>query len=76
MGIGNTSPSSIWMHLFGRIPLKDCIGVGAGLDDDGIRHKYDVLSRVLCAFPIVDSAVRMMNEMNNFDDAGITKYFR
>ena len=29
----------------------------------------------LCAYPIVDSAVRMMNEMNNFKDARITKYF-
>ena len=29
----------------------------------------------LCAFPIVDSAVRMMNEMNNFQSAHITKYF-
>ena len=179
MGIANTSPSSIWMHLFGNIPLAECIGAGAGLDAPGIRHKYDVLSRALsrhqsnlksqtsnlkplrifggfemvaaigamlraaeqhlvvlidgfimtacaiaairlcpaaqdymifthcgdesghqrmldivkakpllhlglrlgegtgalCAFPIVDSAVRMMNEMNNFDNAKITKYF-
>ena len=29
----------------------------------------------LCAFPILDSAVRMVNEMNNFDNAKITKYF-
>jgi nicotinate-nucleotide--dimethylbenzimidazole phosphoribosyltransferase len=29
----------------------------------------------LCAFPILDSAVRMINEMNNFDAARITKYF-
>jgi nicotinate-nucleotide--dimethylbenzimidazole phosphoribosyltransferase len=29
----------------------------------------------LCAFPLVDSAVRMVNEMNNFDNAKITKYF-
>jgi nicotinate-nucleotide--dimethylbenzimidazole phosphoribosyltransferase len=29
----------------------------------------------LCAFPIIDSAVRMVNEMNNFDNARITKYF-
>ena len=29
----------------------------------------------LCAYPIVDSAVRMLNEMNNFDHANITKYF-
>lgn len=29
----------------------------------------------LCSFPIIDSAVRMINEMNNFDNAQITKYF-
>ena len=176
MGIANTSPSSIWMHLFGNIPLDECIGAGAGLNNDGIRHKYEVLKKAvdrfnglngqpikpimffggfemvaaigamlraaeqhliilvdgfimtacaiaairlypasqdymifthcgdesghqrmldivaakpllhlglrlgegtgaLCAFPIVDSAVRMMNEMNNFDNAKITKYF-
>ena len=170
MGIANTSPSSIWMHLFTGIPLTDCIGAGAGLDTTGISHKYEVLSEAvrhfhgeplsyfggyemvaaigamlkaaekhlvilidgfimtacalaaiqlypaakdymifthcgdesghkrmldamgvhallhlglrlgegtgaLCAFPIVDSAVRMMNEMNNFDNANITKYF-
>lgn len=175
MGIANTSPSSIWMSLFGDIPLKDCIGAGAGLDTPGIRHKCEVLTKALgcyqtqyhdidplryfggfemitaigamlraaeqrvlvlvdgfimtacalaairqypevqdymvfthcgdesghrmmldivdahpllslglrlgegtgalCAFPILDSAVRMMNEMNNFDNAKITKYF-
>ena len=174
MGIGNTSPSSIWMHLFGNIPLNDCIGAGSGLNSSGIRHKCEVLAKAvknlrdrslplilryyggfemiaaigamlraaechlivlvdgfimtacalaaillypasqdymifthcgdesghrmmldivnakpllnlglrlgegtgaLCAFPIVDSAVRMVNEMNNFDNAKITKYF-
>lgn len=178
MGIANTSPSSIWMSLLGDIPLKDCIGAGAGLNNEGIRHKYEMLlnalnnyrsmipqpsaisplayfggfemiatigamlraaelhlvilvdgfimtacalaairlypatqdymifthcgdesghkmmldivdanpllhlglrlgegTGALCAFPIVDSAVRMMNEMNNFDNAKITKYF-
>ena len=29
----------------------------------------------LCAFPIVDSAMRMLNEMGNFEDNKITKYF-
>lgn len=47
MGIGNTSPSSIWMHLLGNIPLSECIGAGAGLDTPGIRHKYEVLSKAL-----------------------------
>ena len=181
MGIGNTSPSSIWMSLFGDIPLKECVGAGAGLDNAGIRRKYEVLKKslenynklygqngainntlclsyfggfemiaaigamlraaerhvvllidgfimtacalaairlypssqdymifthsgdeighkmmldivnakpllhlglrlgegtgALCAFPIIDSAVRMVNEMNNFENANITKYF-
>ena len=177
MGIGNTSPSSIWMSLFCDIPLDECIGAGAGLDTPGIRHKCEVLTKALahsdirhqtsdryplryfggfemiaaigamlraaeqhliilidgfimtacalaacrlypaaqnymvfghcgdesghrrmldamgakpllslglrlgegtgalCAFPILDSAVRMINEMNNFDNGNITKYF-
>ena len=29
----------------------------------------------LCAYPIIESAVRMVNEMNNFENAHITKYF-
>lgn len=50
MGSGNTSSSSMWMHLFTGIPLDRCIGAGAGLDTAGIRHKYDVLSRSLAAY--------------------------
>ena len=44
MGIANTSPSSIWMSLMLGIPLDECIGAGAGLDDEGIRHKREVLT--------------------------------
>ena len=29
----------------------------------------------VCAYPIIESAVRMMNEMDNFEHAEITKYF-
>jgi len=29
----------------------------------------------ICAFPIIDSAVRMINEMNDFKKAAVTKYF-
>ena len=180
MGIANTSPSSIWLHLFGDVPLEQCIGAGAGLGAPGVHHKYEVLSKAveqakpylrehgadaatiiryfggfemvaaigamlraaelhliilidgfimtacamaairlclaaqdymifthcgdekahrlmldvlraepllnlglrlgegtgaLCTYPLVDSSVRMMNEMNNFQNANITKYF-
>jgi nicotinate-nucleotide--dimethylbenzimidazole phosphoribosyltransferase len=50
MGIGNTSPSSIWMHLLADIPLAQCIGAGSGLNSEGMRHKYDVLSRAVEKF--------------------------
>ena len=29
----------------------------------------------LCALPVIQSAVNMINDMDNFDHAGITKYF-
>ena len=175
MGIGNTSSSSLWMTCFTGIPLKQCVGAGSGLNQQGIRHKYEVLKRsmehyngdgsaidiiryfgglemvmavgamlqaaelkmlilvdgfimtncmlaamklypavkdyaifchcgdesghklileymqvkplinlglrlgegtgAICAYPLVDSAVRMINEMDNFTHASITKYF-
>lgn len=45
MGSGNTSPSSMWMHILTGIPLSECIGAGAGLSEEGISHKLDVLTR-------------------------------
>lgn len=186
MGIGNTSPSSLWMHLLLGIPLELCVGAGAGLNSTGVAHKLHVLQQccdrlsatysghashtrttlsphilmqevgglemntavgamlraselgmvilvdgfimsacmlmasqlrpevmqnavfchvgdesghrlmlegmgakpllslglrlgegtgALCAYPIIESAVRMINEMNNFQNASITKYF-
>lgn len=45
MGSGNTSSSSMWMHLFTRIPLPECVGAGAGLNAGGVSHKLDVLTR-------------------------------
>lgn len=32
-------------------------------------------SGAVCAYPILDSAVRMINEMDNFQSVGVTKYF-
>ena len=50
MGIGNTSPSSIWMSCFTGIPFAECVGAGSGLDSAGIRHKYEVLSRAMANY--------------------------
>ena len=49
-------------HLGARpiLQLGLCLGEGTG---------------ALCAYPILESSVRMINEMNNFKNANITKYF-
>ena len=47
MGIGNTSPSSVFMHLLLGLPLEQCVGAGSGLDSAGIRHKHDVLKAAI-----------------------------
>lgn len=47
MGAGNTSSSSLWMHLFTGIPLRECVGAGSGLDSDGVRRKYEILQQSL-----------------------------
>ena len=65
MGIANTSPSSIWMHLFGDIPLAECIGAGAGLDTPGIRHKYEVLSLAVENFRVKSEELRVKNNSNH-----------
>lgn len=50
MGSGNTSPSAVWMHLFTSIDLKKCIGAGAGLDSEGVRHKHEVLAKAVANY--------------------------
>ncbi len=50
MGVANTSPSSIWMHLFTGIPLERCVGAGSGLNADGVAHKLEVLQQALNNF--------------------------
>ncbi len=56
MGSGNTSPSAVWMHLFTGIDLKKCIGAGAGLDSEGIRHKHEVLAKAVANYKGDDNA--------------------
>ena len=60
---GDESGHKMMLDIVGAKPLLQLglrLGEGTG---------------ALCAFPILDSAVRMMNEMNNFENAKITKYF-
>lgn len=69
--------------------LDYCIFGHCG-DESGHKHLLDIMqvrpllhldlrlgegSGALCAYPIIDSSVRMINEMHSFSQASITKYF-
>lgn len=69
MGSGNTSASSMWMHILTGIPLSDCIGAGAGLDTPGVAHKYDVLSRSLAGYSGADSLIERLAWFGGFEMA-------
>lgn len=61
--VGDESGHARLLSLMGAKPLLSLglrLGEGTG---------------ALCALPIIESAVRMVNEMGNFKDAHITKYF-
>ncbi len=47
MGIANTSAAACLMSRLCRVEIGECVGRGTGLDDAGVRHKRDVLSKAL-----------------------------
>lgn len=69
MGSGNTSSSSMWMHLFTDIDLDLCIGAGAGLDTPGIKHKKEVLHQALENYNDGDDVLSKMAWFGGFEMA-------
>jgi nicotinate-nucleotide--dimethylbenzimidazole phosphoribosyltransferase len=47
MGIGNTASASLLMHGLTGVPLAQCVGAGAGLDDAGVARKLALLEAAL-----------------------------
>lgn len=79
MGIGNTSPSSIWMSYFTGIPIEECVGAGSGLDSAGTRHKARVLKAAMENFDRVVSGASPDNSRHGsnspFSPADIIRWF-
>lgn len=73
------SPNVLEYAIFGH--TGDEVGHKRVLDVMGVKPLLSLGLRLgegsgaICAFPIVDSAVRMINEMETFTSAAITKYF-
>ncbi|RZT95875.1 nicotinate-nucleotide-dimethylbenzimidazole phosphoribosyltransferase [Ancylomarina subtilis] len=49
-GIGNTSSAALILSLLANIPLEDCVGRGTGLDQAGVKSKYELLNEGLSKF--------------------------
>jgi nicotinate-nucleotide--dimethylbenzimidazole phosphoribosyltransferase len=47
MGIGNTSSAALLMHCLTAAPLVECVGRGAGLNDDQLQNKVNLLQQAL-----------------------------
>ena len=67
MGIGNTSASSLWMTYFTNIPLQQCVGAGSGLNNDGIRHKYDVLKQAMDNYSGDGSPIEIIRHFGGYE---------
>ena len=67
MGIGNTSPSAIWMHKITNIPLSDCVGAGSGLYGTEMEHKYNVLTQAVANAPKEMNTEEVMRYFGGFE---------
>lgn len=47
MGIGNTSAAAVIMSKITGLPISECAGKGTGLDDEGLKHKINILSKAI-----------------------------
>lgn len=67
MGIANTASASVLAHKLTGLPLEDLVGRGTGLDDAGLRHKLDVLTRAAARTPARLSPEAAMAEYGGFE---------
>jgi nicotinate-nucleotide--dimethylbenzimidazole phosphoribosyltransferase len=49
MGIGNSTSASALLCTLADVSAEDAVGRGAGLDDEGVRHKREILTAALAA---------------------------
>ncbi|MGX9391135.1 nicotinate-nucleotide--dimethylbenzimidazole phosphoribosyltransferase [Nitrobacteraceae bacterium UC4446_H13] len=68
MGIGNTASAALLAHRLAPAPLDDCIGVGAGQNDEGLARKRAVLAQA-AARSNVTAPLDVLAEFGGFEIA-------
>lgn len=71
MGIGNTTPASTLMSIICDVPVKDCVGPGAGLDKDGVSHKGRVIEQAIAKHGVSDNVLENLARFGGFEIATI-----
>ncbi len=76
MGIGNTTTSSAIASVLLNTPPENVTGRGAGLDDEGLKRKIDVIKRaVSISEPDINDPIDVLSKVGGFDIAGMTGLF-
>ncbi|MDD2751587.1 MAG: nicotinate-nucleotide--dimethylbenzimidazole phosphoribosyltransferase [Candidatus Omnitrophica bacterium] len=72
MGIGNTTASSAITALFTKKPVKDITGRGAGLDDQGLARKIEIIEEAIkINQPNVQDAIDVLAKVGGFEIGGL-----
>ncbi|SAK75018.1 nicotinate-nucleotide--dimethylbenzimidazole phosphoribosyltransferase [Caballeronia catudaia] len=72
MGIANTSAAACLMSRLCDVPVDECVGRGTGLDDKGLAHKRDVLSKALALHRDEGDAIDTLATFGGFEIAMMT----
>ena len=71
MGIGNTTPASALLSIFSGFPVDECVGPGAGLNSDGVRHKAQVITAAIEKHGIAESPIENLARFGGYEIATI-----
>ncbi|HBS06157.1 MAG TPA: nicotinate-nucleotide--dimethylbenzimidazole phosphoribosyltransferase [Leptospiraceae bacterium] len=69
MGIGNTSSASLILHCLSDLTLKDCVGAGTGLEEDGQLEKLKILQKARARRPDVSDPLEVLLAFGGFEIA-------
>lgn len=72
MGIANTSAAACLMSRLCDVSIDECVGRGTGLDDRGLAHKRDVLSKALALHRDRGDAIDTLAAFGGFEIAMMT----
>ena len=75
MGIGNTSSASLIMSKVLQLPVADCVGRGAGLDDEGLGKKINILEQISAKYNINNDVIDILSTFGGFEIAMMTGAF-